>query len=226
MQFWPALVLGLVGSLHCAGMCGPLAIAVPATGGTRTSFAAGRLAYNFGRLTTYSLLGVFFGLIGISFDLFGLQRWVSIASGAALLAGLAVSVRRSLNPPLFKVIGRLRSSLGLLLKRRSIGSAFLLGLLNGFLPCGLVYVAGAAAAAGGSLAGSVGYMLLFGLGTVPTMLSIGLAGGAMRLSSRLRFQSLVPIGIGVLGVLLIIRGLNLGIPYLSPAIGANCPACH
>src|ERR1035441_277600 len=87
MDLWTAFLLGLVGSLHCAGMCGPLALALPAAGNTTAGYLLGRVAYNTGRIITYCLLGIVFGLAGWTFLLAGLQRWTSIALGAAALLG-------------------------------------------------------------------------------------------------------------------------------------------
>jgi sulfite exporter TauE/SafE len=228
-ELWPAFVLGLIGSLHCAGMCGPLALALPATGKTRLSFGMGRVANNLGRLATYGLLGALFGAIGLTFALAGFQRWASIIAGSAILVGLLASSRRAVNSPMFKAIGWLRSRLGRLMGRRTLGSIFLLGVVNGFLPCGLVYVACAGATALGTVLSGVEYMLAFGLGTVPVMLSIGLAGKLVQVGFRLRFQKLIPVSLVLLAASLILRGMSLGIPYLSPVMTSqrvHCPACH
>jgi len=226
MQFLPALILGLVGSLHCAGMCGPLAMAIPATGNTRMSFTFGRLAYNFGRVTTYCLLGVFFGCIGLSFVMAGFQRWASIVAGATILIGLTASTRLTFQAPVVRAVAHVRSRLGLLMKQRTYRSIYLLGILNGFLPCGMVYVAGAGAVAAGGFVSGVGYMLAFGLGTIPMMLSIGLAGKLVHVGLRLRYQKLIPVSLAILATLLIMRGLALGIPYLSPALTQLRECCH
>jgi len=231
MELWPAFILGLIGSVHCAGMCGPLALALPATGNTRLSFGVGRVAYNLGRVATYCLLGAFFGGIGMTLALAGFQRWASIGAGVAILIGVLASKRHklALNSPLSIVIARLRLSLGKLMQRRTYGSVFLLGALNGFLPCGLVYMACAGAIAPGTILSGVEYMLAFGLGTVPMMLSIGCMGKMVQLGMRLRFQKLVPVCLVMLGLLLILRGMSLGIPYVSPILNRHqvqCPACR
>ena len=98
-ELWAAFLLGLIGSLHCAGMCGPLALALPVTGGNTLSFAAGRAAYNLGRVLTYCGLGVIFGLMGKTLLLGGIQRWVSISLGVLLLAGLFGSRKLALSRP-------------------------------------------------------------------------------------------------------------------------------
>lgn len=229
MLCWSAFLIGLLGSLHCAGMCGPLALALPATGNTRISFGMGRLAYNLGRVLTYCLLGALFGAIGMTFTLAGFQRWASITAGAAILIGLLASSRFALQTPMSKAVTLLRKGLGKMLARRTVSSIFLLGVLNGFLPCGLVYAACAGAVSRGSVAAGMGYMLFFGLGTAPVMLSIGLAGKLFRAGLRVRFQKLVPATLALLAVLLILRGMSLGIPYVSPVLTGQhvrCPACR
>lgn len=210
-------------------MCGPLAMALPATGRTRLSFTGGRVAYNLGRIATYGLLGAFFGVIGMNFALAGFQRWASIGAGAAILLGLLASSRYAIKTPISKVVSSARSSLASLLRQRTLRSIFLLGLLNGFLPCGLVYVACAGAVAAGSFSAGVLSMLAFGLGTVPMMLSIGLLGKLLQLGLRLKFQKRIPACLVLLATLLILRGMSLGIPYVSPILThheATCPACH
>lgn len=220
-------MLGLVGSLHCAGMCGPLALALPVAGKTRSDFVLGRLLYNFGRVLTYCSIGAVFGLVGQSFALAGFQKWVSLVAGVAILVGLVASTRVGLGLPITKSVMWLKNSVGKLLQQRTFGSLFLLGTLNGLLPCGLVYVAAAAAAATGSLHMGVFSMLAFGLGTLPVMLGLGLAGRKLQGFFSFRLQNLVPISLTVLGVLLVLRGMELGIPYISPVLtNSGCPHCH
>ncbi|MBI4659336.1 MAG: sulfite exporter TauE/SafE family protein [Verrucomicrobia bacterium] len=229
MELWTAFLLGLVGSLHCAGMCGPLALALPASRGNFSSFLTGRLAYNIGRMVTYCGLGAVFGLLGQTFALAGFQEAASIVSGAAILVGLAASSRYAIGLPAVNGLSRLKSAFASLLRRRGVGSLFLLGLLNGLLPCGLVYAACAGAVASGEFTAGVRYMGLFGLGTIPMMLGLGLAGMKLRSILGLRFQKLVPVCVALVGVLLILRGLSLGIPYLSPDLSrgaAERAVCH
>lgn len=223
MNLWTALLLGLVGSLHCAGMCGPLALALPATGNSTTGFVAARLAYNLGRIVTYCFLGIIFGLVGRSLFLAGVQRWVSIGLGAALLAGLFSSRRLSLWRPVMGLLELLKTAMSGRLRRRSFVSLALLGLLNGFLPCGLVYVAGAGAIATGGLLAGVEYMAGFGLGTVPLMFGISLSGRLIPLALRLQLRKTIPLSIFLLATLLILRGMSLGIPYVSPNLAASAP---
>jgi uncharacterized protein len=224
MQLWTAFMLGFAGSLHCAGMCGPLVLAMPAVPGRFGAHFQGKLAYNAGRIVTYGLLGLVFGLFGQLLGLAVFQRWISIAVGLAILLSLAAWPLRNTTLLIAQPVGWLKVALGRRLKQRSVGSQFLFGGLNGLLPCGLVYWACAAAAATGNFATGLEYMVLFGLGTVPMMLGLGLAGRAVHFKLQLRLQKLTPISLGVMAALLILRGLGLGIPYLSPNLNPAAPA--
>lgn len=225
MELWTAFMLGLVGSLHCAGMCGPLALALPPGEGRGVSFFIGRLAYNLGRLVTYCLLGIVFGLLGRSLLLAGIQRWLSISLGVMLLTGLFASRRLALWRPVTAVVDRLKRAMSFLLRRRSADALMLLGLLNGLLPCGLVYVACAGATATGDLFRGAWYMLAFGAGTVPMMLAISLSGRLVPFSLRLKLLKVVPVAIFLVASLLILRGMELGIPYVSPVLNSETPGC-
>ena len=224
-MLWTALALGAAGSLHCAGMCGPLMLALPSASGGRAQFVFGRLAYQAGRLATYAALGILFGILGKSLAVVGLQRWVSLGAGVLMLLGLAALIPHRASTPILKLVSWLKRQAGQLLSRRTTGSLALLGGLNGLLPCGLVYAAAAGAASlGGVLAGAE-YMLLFGLGTLPMMLGLSLSGQAFPMAWRNQFQRLVPATLAVVATLLILRGLALGIPYLSPDL-ATGSCCH
>lgn len=229
MDLWTAFVLGVAGSLHCAGMCGPLALALPAPSRGVPAYLAGRLAYNAGRVLTYCLLGVVFGLVGQVFSLAGFQQGMSIALGVALLAGLMVSPKLARWFPLVRTVEALKRRMSGLLRQRSLVALGVLGLLNGLLPCGLVYVACAGATATGDLLRGAEYMAWFGVGTVPMMLAISLSGSLVPLRIRLKLMKAVPIAVGLLAALLILRGMSLGIPYVSPnlsAVQAGAACCH
>jgi sulfite exporter TauE/SafE len=228
MELWSAFLIGLVGSLHCAGMCGPLTLALPSSS-QRATFVAGRAAYNLGRLVSYSLLGGVFGLVGRSLALAGLQRWASLGAGAAILASLAASSRYGLDLPVSRIVSGLKAAFAAALRRRTFPALFLLGVLNGFLPCGLVYVACTSAVALGGGWMAIGYMVAFGVGTIPMMLGVSLAGKNLQIGLRLRYQKLIPACLIVLGTVLMLRGMSLGIPFLSPDLsGAHglTPGCH
>lgn len=221
MELWTAFMVGFAGSLHCAGMCGPIVLAMPAVGNTTLTQVTGRVAYNGGRMVTYGMLGLLFGLFGQMLGMAGLQRWVSVGAGALILLGLFAWPFRGSGVFAAQLVGKLKSALGRLLHRRTVGSQFLFGGLNGLLPCGLVYAACMGAVATGGLLSGLEYMLVFGLGTVPMMLGLGLAGRTVQARLQGRFQMVIPVCLGVMGVLLILRGLALGIPYLSPDLAAG-----
>lgn len=225
MHLWTALALGLVGSLHCAGMCGPLALALPHGGNRAVAFLAGRLFYNLGRMTTYCALGLVFGLLGKTLLLAGVQRWLSIGLGVVLLIGLFASRKLALWRPVNGLVERLKSQMAALLRRRSFDALLVLGLLNGLLPCGLVYVACVGATATGDLFNGALYMIAFGIGTVPMMLAISLSGKLVPFSLRLKLLKAVPVAVFLLASLLILRGMGLGIPYVSPVWSDDAPSC-
>lgn len=222
MELWTAFLLGLVGSLHCAGMCGPIALAIPSNVKSTSRFLLDRFAYNFGRVSTYCLLGVLLGLVGKSFTLFGVQRWVSLTTGVLILVALIVGSKISIAARVAQPVAVLKNLLAKFLRAPSLTSSFMLGLLNGFLPCGLVYAACAGAIATSGFVSSVSYMAMFGAGTIPMMLGIALAGKKLQFTLRFKLQKLIPITLIVLSALLIFRGLGLGIPYLSPVTPGSC----
>ena len=226
--YWAALILGLAGSLHCLGMCGPLALALPAArDATRGQRILGRLAYNVGRACTYAGMGIFAGLLGHVLQLGGVQRWVSILLGILLIATLLFSSHHMPEWILNTFYRPVQKGLGKLLKRQGTSGLFQIGLLNGLLPCGLVYAALAGASLQeGPLRGAA-YMFIFGLGTLPMMFAVSMGGLTLR-SPKFKpvLQYLVPALTLAAGTLLILRGLSLGIPYISPDLttpGGCCP---
>lgn len=216
-----AFLLGVLGSAHCVGMCGPIALAVPSVRSSWSGRLADALLLNSGRVFTYALLGALFGSFGRGLHLAGLQRTVSISLGVLMLLALLV-------PALFRKdlmtgtavasIGALRTFLGRNLRRTSPEGLFLSGLLNGLLPCGMVYFAIAGALVqNGPLNGAL-FMMLFGLGTWPALLAVRLGGELLSQSWRSGMRRIAPYVFALMGVLFILRGLDLGIPYVSPTI--------
>lgn len=229
-----ALGLGLMGSLHCVGMCGPLALALPRAPSSRLAFLGGRILYNSGRVVTYAAMGAIFGILGQSLLLAGWQRGLSIAAGLLILAYLAAPWlsrgRWNIEAVALRALAPIQRTLGQRLRQPGHGSLFTVGLLNGLLPCGLVYVALAGAAATGDAIGGARFMALFGIGTIPMMLGVSLAGPSLHGALRGKFQRVVPLALGTLAVLFILRGMELGIPYVSPNLAAQvedgaAPAC-
>lgn len=222
-----ALVLGAVTSLHCMGMCGPLALALPAKrGGAKIGHLTGRLLYNLGRACTYAAMGALAGLLGKSVKLFELQSAVSILFGVLLLASVFLSTRHLPSWVIRCFYQPVRTGLGRILNRGSLAGLFQIGLLNGLLPCGMVYAALALASLQtGPLSGAL-FMFLFGLGTLPLMFAISLGGLSLR-SPKLQpvLNRIIPTVTFLVAVLLILRGLSLNIPYLSPDLPSGS-CCH
>ncbi|MGY3090148.1 sulfite exporter TauE/SafE [Hymenobacter sp. UYAg731] len=243
-MLWAGFLFGLLGSFHCVGMCGAIALALPGGADAATAplrYAGGRLLYNLGRVTTYATLGAGAGLIGQGLRLAGVQQGLSIASGVLILLLVAVPERYArrlavvlgLNQPLAWV----KNTLGRLFQRPTLPALYATGVLNGLLPCGLVYLALAGALSAPGVAGAAAYMACFGLGTLPLMFGLSLSGWLVPLRWRTRLRHAVPYAASVLAVAFIVRGLGLGIPYLSPQLrppatsaGAAQPAtvhyCH
>ncbi|KAB1064716.1 sulfite exporter TauE/SafE family protein [Salibacter halophilus] len=228
IPYWTAISLGLISSLHCMGMCGPIAMAIPVKRQSKLQVATGAAIYNAGRISTYMILGLLFGLLGKTFFTAGVQRGVSIGLGIVFL--LAVIIPRLTNAKIplektaYKVVGRLMGRFKKLFKTHSAESVYSIGVLNGLLPCGMVYLALAGAISTGGWSEGAIYMLFFGMGTLPLMLSATMAGSLFSASVRTKFRKAIPVLIGVMGVLLILRGMNLGIPYVSPEIEFVNPA--
>ena len=235
MILWTAFVVGLFGSLHCIGMCGPIALALPGFKSNLPRILSSRILYNLGRTLTYALLGVIIGLAGEGISLAGAQRWLSIGTGIFLIIIVFIpqniSSRIQLLKPAYHFTDYIKKKFGRLLKTNAVISVFYIGVLNGFLPCGLVYVALAGALATGSLVDSTLYMTFFGLGTIPLMFAFSVFGQFIGTSVKRKFSKVIPVFILALGVLFILRGMNLGIPYISPQIEVSnaaeeIPACH
>jgi sulfite exporter TauE/SafE len=228
MELVMAFSMGLLGSLHCIGMCGPLALALPL--GNLNNKLAGRILYNAGRILTYTLAGFLFGLFGKGLAVAGLQQIVSIVLGITIL--LAVFINSSLfqkfNPAsfIYQLAGNLKSSLRKLIRVSSYPSLFGIGLINGLLPCGLVYLALAASISTGNAFQGAVFMFAFGLGTLPLMLAVTFVSTIAKHSSFSKMKNIIPSVMLIVGVLLIIRGLNAGIPYLSPEINTKNEAVH
>lgn len=227
-----AFVLGFLGSFHCIGMCGPIALTLPVQHLNGFRKFAGILIYNSGRVFTYAFLGLLFGVIGMSFNLFGWQQILSILLGSLLVLLFISSFfqKRIFNNQFIqkhwnKYIIRWLTPL---FHKKNMGNLFLIGLLNGLLPCGLVYMAVAGALATGNIIYSSLFMAFFGLGTLPAMITMSFAGSFISLTMRNRIRKSVPYIIGFMGILLILRGMNLNIPYLSPVMGMHSvvEACH
>ena len=224
MEVWGGFLFGLLGSLHCIGMCGPIALALPASAVSNWSLINGRVLYNFGRVFTYAVLGLLIGLLGSRLYMYGLQQIVSIALGSIII--LWVIIPSKLKNKIRSISGFNSFTTGLknvfmpLFKKRTNLSMFFIGVLNGFLPCGFVYmaIAGSLAVSTTSPVNGILFMAFFGVGTVPAMLGTSIAGNLLSFNIKRKFGKIVPVFAIILALIFILRGLNLGIPYVSPKL--------
>lgn len=215
-----ALIFGLLGSFHCVGMCGPIAFLLPVDHKNNVRKLGQISLYHFGRLNSYAIIGLLFGLLGKGFSLFGLQQQISILVGVLMILVILLPYKKfskyNGSKPIFKIVSKVKSNLGKQLKRKSPDTFYTIGFLNGFLPCGLVYMAVfGAIASGTALEGSL-YMGVFGLGTIPLMTTAIYLGNFINLNIRSKIRKAVPVFVILIGLLFILRGMGLGIPFLSP----------
>lgn len=214
MEIWSALAIGFFGSFHCIGMCGPIALALPGKKDTPFSLIWGRLLYNIGRVLTYTFLGITFGFIGRSIALAGFQQIVSILLGALILVGATFQFK-SLEGWKQKIglnvlYNRLEQLMLSQFKKGGTITLFTIGLLNGLLPCGFVYVGLAGSVTTGSIIQGGLFMTLFGLGTIPAMMVMSLAPGFVKLEWRQRINKFIPYLAAAFGIYLIYRGIVVG----------------
>lgn len=216
-------LIGFMGSLHCVGMCGPLAVLLHAN--APGNQVVNGLLYNAGRIITYTLLGVIIALIGKTFIAAGFQQVVSIISGCIILLILFLPIALKRKIPgtqiLESFVGRMKKAWSGILKQHTKTSVLAGGIINGFLPCGLVYVALVAALNAHSIGGGALFMTMFGLGTVPAMFIAGTVGNFFSMPLRMRIRKIIPVFTFLVAVILILRGLGLGIPYVSPHLDAS-----
>lgn len=233
-MLYSAFILGLISSLHCIGMCGPIAMMLPVDHQNEAKKVTQIVTYHLGRLTAYTTIGLIFGLVGRGFFLAGLQQSMSVFIGVTMIIVVLVPekifAKYNFSKPVYKVISKVKSNLGSQFKNKSYKSLFTIGLLNGFLPCGMVYVALFGAIAMQSAGFGALYMLLFGLGTMPLMTVVVYIRSLVKPPFRDKIQKAIPYVAVIIGVLFILRGLGLGIPYMSPSnmslfVQAN-PNCH
>jgi len=220
-MLYTAFIFGLISSFHCVGMCGPIAMMLPVDRTNEAKKVTQIITYHIGKLTAYGLLGLIFGLLGKSFYLAGLQQQMSIILGILMIVVAVVPekvfAKYNFSKPVYRSIIKIKSSLGQHFKNKSYKSLFTIGLLNGFLPCGMVYVAIFGAIAMQSLSLGILYMILFGIGTIPLLTAVVYLSNILSLSFRKTIQNMIPLVAVVIGMLFIIRGLGLNIPYLSPS---------
>lgn len=233
-MLYTAILFGLISSFHCIGMCGPIALMLPLDRDNQTKMVTQIITYHLGRLVAYAAIGFIFGMLGKGFLLAGFQQKTSILLGIVIILIVVIPEKVLANfnfsKPIFKVISNVKSALGSQFKNKSYQSLFTIGLLNGFLPCGMVYVALFGAVAMQSPTLGILYMILFGLGTIPLMSSLFYLKNAITISLKNKIQKVIPYVAIFIGILFILRGLGLGIPYISPSNTSlyiqQQPNCH
>lgn len=219
-MLWSAFILGLLGSFHCIGMCGPIAFLLPVDRSNSVKKVTQIFTYHLGRLLAYGLMGLFFGLIGRSLYIFGIQQQLSIVIGALMIIAVLIPTqminKHQLFQPIYRGISKVKSALGKALKKKTVDTFLTIGFLNGFLPCGLVYMAVFASLTAQQAAMGSLYMLLFGLGTIPMMTAAIYLGKFLNTKVKQKIQKAIPVFVVLIGLLFVLRGLGLGIPYISP----------
>jgi hypothetical protein len=220
LELFTAFVIGFLGSLHCIGMCGPILLALPAVKLKDKKFILGRIFYNSGRVITYSFLGLMFGLLGKGFEMWGFQRYISISIGIIILIYIFLPTNYKKYflgfSPVVLLNNKLKLMFGKLFNKKSLISMLLIGIVNGLLPCGFVYMAiGGSVTTGDAFKGML-FMALFGLGTVPLMFTSSVLINFINQNLRNKLKRLIPYLAILLALIFILRGLNLGIPYISP----------
>lgn len=233
-MLYSAFLFGLISSFHCIGMCGPIAMMLPVDRSNQAKKVTQIITYHLGRLSAYGMMGLVFGLIGKGLFLAGIQQKLSIVIGLLILIVVLIPQKTfaqyNFSKPAFKFISKIKTALGKQFTNKSYKSLFIIGVLNGFLPCGMVYVALFGAVAMHSESLGVLYMVLFGLGTIPMMSSVVYFNSMLTIKARNKIRKVIPYAAVVIGLLFILRGLGLGIPYISPseislAVQAT-PNCH
>lgn len=233
-MLYTAFIFGLISSFHCIGMCGPIAMMLPVDRTNPAKKVGQILTYHLGRLTAYGSIGFIFGLVGKGFFMAGIQQKMSIFIGLAMIIIVLIPekffAKYNFSKPVFRLISKIKQSLGSQFRNKTYKSLFTIGLLNGFLPCGMVYVALFGAIAMQSVGFGVLYMILFGLGTIPMMSSIVYLNSFLTVTTRNKIQKAIPYVAVIIGVLFVLRGLGLGIPYISPSnmslFVQQTPDCH
>ncbi|MFZ1530016.1 MAG: sulfite exporter TauE/SafE family protein [Ferruginibacter sp.] len=211
-----ALLLGLGGSLHCLGMCGPLVMGMPFQQLAPHNKPGALLTYSVSKALAYGGMGVLMGLLGKGFELMNWQQVLSVIAGAIIiLIALMPQILKRVHTNFFfqKQFAAVYASIQ---QNPSLKHFGILGFLNGLLPCGLVYTALAGSAVAASAGGGFLFMFLFGIGTAPALVALVLLKNKLSLNFRRNFARLSLVFSLLIGGLLIARGMNLGIPGVSP----------
>lgn len=229
-DIWAPLLLGLAGSFHCVGMCGPLVLALPLAAAEKRKVLSQMMVYHAGRILTYALLGILFGLLGKGMAVAGFQKALSIAAGVMMISMAFMTWRfESLLvalPGFAKFTQTVQGRIGALMRTHPGKATFSMGTLNGLLPCGMVYAALAGAISSAGLLEGGAFMVVFGLGTLPLLLAVSVLGRSFSTAVRQRIRIAQPILLTIAGLLLLQRGLHLDLSLFESAVPKAGVDCH
>jgi sulfite exporter TauE/SafE len=225
-----ALILGLAGSIHCVGMCGPLVLALPLSFNQRWQLTRQMLGYHSGRILTYFALGVVFGLVGKGIAVAGFQKTLSLVAGCVMIV-MAIGTWRIENmvaslPGFGRFANKIKQELGRMMRTNPGRATFAMGAVNGLLPCGMVYAALAGAISTAETFEGGIFMLIFGVGTLPLMMTLSLLGHGLGAPFRKKIKLVQPFLLVLAGLLLIQRGLNLDLTLFESAVPKADIDCH
>lgn len=215
MIYLSSFLLGIGSSWHCLGMCGPLVMSVPFPKKNQSFLT--KALYFVGKALAYALLGLIIGFFGMKSLWGSSQRYISIFAGIliVLMVIFPVFIPKTFNYPFKKTFNQIFQKVK---TQPKLWHFFGLGFLNGLLPCGMVYMALLIALASGNVIHAAVSMMLFGLGTIPMLWVVTYVKDRIKNSFQAQFK-MITVSLGLIaGTMLILRGMNLGIPYLSPHI--------
>jgi sulfite exporter TauE/SafE len=230
MTILAPLILGFAGSLHCVGMCGPLVLALPLAAAEKWQVIRQMLVYHSGRILTYATLGILFGLLGKGMAVAGFQKTISIAAGLLMISMAFMTwgfeSMLAVVPGFGKFTRSVQAHISALMRNHPGRATISMGMLNGLLPCGMVYAALAGAiSSAGTLEGTI-FMAVFGIGTLPLLLAVSVLGRSFSISVRKKIKFAQPILLIIAGLLLLQRGLHLDLSLFESAVPKAGVDCH
>lgn len=205
------LMMSLLGSLHCAAMCGPIFLASASRFSVAKEYLVANLLHHAGKTFSYILLGSLMGVIGKLISIVIMQKWLLIISGSLLILFQILNTK-----PVFKAF-----KINLILNRLQqlkLNNSFTLGVINGLIPCGLSYSAAISAIATGNPLYGALFMLSFGIGTIPSLNLIAFSRWLFKFKVNKKLMQWKSVPVFFIGVLFILKGLDLGIPFISPKL--------
>lgn len=216
--YFSAFLIGLAGSVHCVGMCGPLALAIPGASKDKGfTFFLRTIAYQISRISGYGVLGLIVGFFSQGMQFTGVQPYFSLLSGILLLFlgffGIIPEVNAFSKYPIiqhFQV--KINRIIGTVMTNEHFSTPFVLGFLNAMLPCGMIYIALGTGLSSGNMSEAALYLISFGLGTLPLMFMVSLSGQFLSLQMRRSWQKAIPIIFMISGIILIYKGMNIALP--------------